>query len=216
MAKSTTRSRQAAASARAVSRRRRRNLMWLWGLGSVTAIAVVVAVILSVAGGSGGTSPGSTTRSGDLAPDFSFTLYQGERDLGAETLDLSQLRGKPVVLNFWAGACPPCRAEMPDLQMFYEDSQDQVTLIGIDVGRFLNLGSKRDAENLLRELNITYAAGFTNDGGVVREYEVLGMPTTVFIDSKGEIFEKWTGILNRDILDSLTNAMLKKESRGRS
>ncbi len=70
-------------------------------------------------------SPHKFAGSGDLAPNFSFTLYQGEDKLGAEKLDLAQLHGKPIVLNFWAGLCPPCRAEMPDLQSFYDESKDQ-------------------------------------------------------------------------------------------
>ncbi len=88
--------------------------------------AIVVAVILSaVFGGSDTTSSGGTAGSEDLAPNFSFTLYQGEDKLGAEKLDFAQLHGKPIVLNFWAGLCPPCRAEMPDLQSFYDESKDQ-------------------------------------------------------------------------------------------
>ena len=94
----------------------------------------------------------------DLAPSFTFTLYQGENKLGARELDLAQLRDKPVVLNFWAGLCPPCRAEMPDLQAFYDQFKDRVTLIGIDLGRFTGLGSEQDARDLLQDLDITYPA----------------------------------------------------------
>ena len=198
-------------TARANSQRRRRYYRWLAGLGGTALGAIVVAVILSsVFGASDTTSSGASE---DLAPNFSFTLYQGEDKLGAEKLDFAQLQGKPIVLNFWAGLCPPCRAEMPDLQRFYDESKDQVTLIGIDIGPFMGLGSHREARNLLRELDITYPAGFTNDRGIVRKYEVLSMPTTVFIDSQGEIFERWTGALNRDILASITDAMLHREGK---
>lgn len=159
MAKGRTVSR-VADSAWANSQRRPSYLQWLVGLGGVTLGAIVVAVILSaVFGGSDTTSSGGTAGSEDLAPNFSFTLYQG-----AEKLDFAQLHGKPIILNFWAGLCPPCRAEMPDLQRFYGESKEQVTLIGIDIGRFMGLGSHRDARNLLRELDITYPTGFTNDG----------------------------------------------------
>ena len=78
------------------------------GLGGVTLGAIVVAVILSaVFGGSDTTSSGGTAGSEDLAPNFSFTLYQGEDKRGAEKLDFAQLHGKPIVLNFWAGLGPP-------------------------------------------------------------------------------------------------------------
>jgi thiol-disulfide isomerase/thioredoxin len=147
-----------------------------------------------------------------MAPDFSFTLYQGEVELGAEALDLSDLRGRPTVLNFWAGLCPPCRAELPDLQLFYEDFNDRVTVVGVDIGTFTGLGNQDDARNLLRELAINYPNGYTSDDSVVRRYQVLSMPTTFFINSKGEIFKKWNGALNRDILTEQTTELLNQES----
>ncbi len=64
----------------------------------------------------------------------------------------------------------------------------------------------------MRELGITYPAGFTLDSNVVREYKVLSMPTTVFINSRGEIFRKWSGALTRDVLTKVTTEMLAQES----
>ncbi|MCI0846078.1 MAG: TlpA family protein disulfide reductase [Chloroflexi bacterium] len=144
----------------------------------------------------------------DLAPNFTFTLYQGEGELGASELDLAQLRGEPVVLNFWAGLCPPCRAEMPDLQIFYEKFKGRATLIGIDIGQFTGLGTQKDAKELLEDLGITYPAGYTDDSSVVKNFKVLGMPTTVFIRADGTIFKKWSGALNEETLAKQTNAML--------
>ena len=57
-------------------------------------------------------------------------------------------------------------------------------------------------------VDITYPAGFTDDSSIVLKYKVLGMPTSVFIDSQGQIFEKWTGALNQDILIRTTNEIL--------
>ncbi len=208
MARGRARKRVAAAAV-ASSRRRQRNGMLLGGVGVAGLLLVAVAAIFLVGGASGTDVPVAE----GVAPDFPFTLYQGEGELGAESLDFSHLQGKPVVLNFWAGLCPPCRAEMPDLQRFYEETQDDVTLVGIDVGRFNGLGNQRDAQNLLSELRITYPAGFTRDGSVMRRYEVLSMPTTVFVDSKGEIFETWSGLITRDILTEVTAAMLRAEAR---
>ena len=70
----------------------------------------------------------------DLAPEVSFALYQGESKLGAATLHLSILQGRPNVLNFWAGLCPPCRAELPNLQDFYDEFNDQVTVVSAYLG----------------------------------------------------------------------------------
>ncbi len=174
-----------------------------WGAGLLLTIMLV-----SCGGDSGTNDAASVATKKDLAPDFSFTLYQGESKLGAATLDLSSLQGRPIVLNFWAGLCPPCRAELPDLQDFYDEFNDRVTLVSVDLGQFTGLGTQEDAQNLLSELGITYPAGFTDDDNVVRQYKVLSMPTTVFINSQGEIFRKWSGALNRDVLTEVTTEML--------
>ena len=146
-----------------------------------------------------------------LAPNFSFNLYQGEDILGSETKQLSQLRGTPVVLNFWARLCPPCWAEMPELQEFSEEFQGRIILIGIDIGQFTGLGSPRDASKLLDSMGITYPAGFTDEEDIVEQYEVLAMPSTVFIDGRGKIFQKWTGALDRPTVTLLANAMLAQD-----
>ena len=148
----------------------------------------------------------------EFAPNFSFNLYQGEDILGSEIKDLSQLRGMPVVLNFWARLCPPCWTEMPELQEFHEESQERIILLGIDIGQFTGLGSPRDASKLLDSMGITYPTGFTDDGGVVEKFKVSAMPTTVFIDKQGRIFQKWTGALDRATVTRLAKAMLAQDS----
>ena len=163
--------------------------------------AVLFVILVLVACGT------SLTSDLDPAPDFQFSLYQGEDVLGGTELKLSDLRGKPLVLNFWAGLCPPCRLEMPDLQEFYDEYGDRVNLFGLDVGPFTGLGSNRAGKELLVELGISYPAGTTQDGSVVREYEILGMPTTVFITGDGKIFRRWGGLLNREKLVEITQAM---------
>ena len=180
------------------------------------ALAVVAFILVACGGGSDDTSqklPSVATGSEvqmdkDLAPNFDFTLFQGEAKLGGTDLDLRQLQGKPVILNFWAGLCPPCRAELPDLQEFYNEFGDRVALVGIDIGQFTGLGSLQDAKDLLEELDISYPAGFTDDRSVISKYKVFGMPTTIFIDADGEIFKKWGGALNAGVLRKQTNAML--------
>ena len=144
--------------------------------------------------------------------DFTFTLYQGQEHLGAESLNFSDLQGKPVILNFWAGLCPPCRAEMPEFQEFYDEYQDRVVLLGIDVGQFTALGNREDAQALLQGLGVTYPTGFTEDPAIMRNFKVLGMPTTVFVDSDGKIFRSWTGALNLERLSEITDDMLSQET----
>ena len=187
--------------------------------GTVAIIMTLLAIILVACGGnSGGTdkklpsisSGSAVTMDEDLAPNFTFTLFQGEDKLGAGQIDLAGLRGKPLILNFWAGLCPPCRAELPDLQEFYNEFSDRVTLVGIDLGQFTGLGSLRDAKNLLAELNITYPVASTQDSSVISKYKVFGMPTTIFIDAEGKIFKNWGGALNFDVLQDQSNKMLSQ------
>ena len=132
--------------------------------------------------------------------------------MDARHLNFSDLQGsKPTVLNFWAGLCPPCRAEMPDLQSFHEAFNERVILLGVDIGRFTNLGTTEDAQKLLRDLSITYPAGYPPDGEFLKGYEILLMPTTVFITADGKIFRKWDGPLSSDTLAKITNEMLQAQ-----
>ena len=188
--------------------------------GAIAIFLAVLAVILVACGGGSGDSvktlpslsSGSEVQMDkDRAPNFAFTLYQGEELLGASELEIHQLpQGKPIVLNFWAGLCPPCRAEMPDLQKFSDEFEDRLTLLGIDLGKFTGLGSQEDAQDLLEELGVTYPTGYTDDASVIKDYRVFGLPATIFIDSDGMIFKNWGGALNLEVLRDQSNAMLSQ------
>ncbi len=145
------------------------------------------------------------------AADFRFVLFQGDDALGATEMALSELEGRPLVLNFWARLCTPCWSEMPELQDFYEEYADRVRLLGIDVGQFTGLGSHRDAGKLLDSLGITYPAGYTDDAQVVRDYRIRAMPTTAFITAEGEVFRLWTGSITREEVTAIVREMLDTE-----
>ena len=113
-----------------------------------------------------------------------------------------------MVLNFWAGLCPPCRAEMPEFQDFADEYEGRATLVGVDLGQFFALGSEEDAVALLRELGVTYPAGSTDDGNLVRELGVLGLPATFFVAADGSLHRKWQGVLNGEKLAEITDEML--------
>lgn len=175
-----------------------------WAVLVSALMILLVACGTSAAGPANGGPPGPN---GGATGDFPISVYTGASAVGGDQINFSDLEG-PIVLNFWAGLCPPCRAEMPDLQEFYEDFKDDALLIGVDVGQFTGLGNETDAVRLLEELEITYPTGFTTDGGVMQEFGVLSMPTTVFITADGEVFRKWSGALNRETLEEITNEML--------
>lgn len=144
------------------------------------------------------------------APDFPLVLYQGADQFGGREPRVNALLtdGRPLVLNFWGGLCPPCRSELPEFQKVYEQYGDRVAFFGLDMGQYTGLGSPDDARKLLRELNITYPAGTTEIKEVLYAYEVRGLPTTFFINAEGKIVQRWSGQLSGDKLAELVAGLL--------
>ena len=135
----------------------------------------------------------------DAAPDFAIIVSQGEDLLGGDNVAMASLLGqKPVVLNFWAAECPPCRAELPEFQEFHEEYGDRILVLAIDLGQFTNQGTPEQGRELLAELGVHMPAGYTEDAQILPKYKVLGLPTTIFINADGSIHNKWTGALNKD------------------
>ena len=145
------------------------------------------------------------------APDFSFEAYQGADLVGGETVQFSQIiaGGKPVVLNFWAAQCPPCRVEMPEFDHAWQAARDRVLLVGLDVGPLINLGTRAEGEALAQELGVTYPVGTTSDATVMQRYQVLGMPSTLFITPQSQIVRQWTGSLDEAALNDLIDELLQ-------
>jgi len=168
---------------------------WRWlVLTAVSLLAITIVLQSRVFGPAAAPAGGPAI----LAPDFELTLYQGADVLGGEQLNFSDLftQRKPVVLNFWAGLCPPCRAEMPGFDSVYSELSDQFVLIGIDIGPFVGLGSRDEGRNLLRDLGLTYPAETTFATTVLADYRVRGMPTTVFLTAAGEIIQTQAGLMS--------------------
>ena len=189
----------------------------------VPMFAAAAMALMALAGACGGSSGGDATptfttevedKALDLkpAPDFTINAYQGSDVLGGETLKLSDLQGKPLALNFWGGLCPPCRAELPDFQAFYDTHKDQINMFGLDVGALFGLGARDDGKTLLEELGITFPAGYTDDEDIVKKYRVLGIPATAFITADGDLYRLWQGPLNEEKLAEITEEMLAATS----
>jgi thiol-disulfide isomerase/thioredoxin len=190
---------------------------------TLAAVGVAVFALLAACGGPVADEPATPTTAIDSQdtpgasgvtlelPDLAITAYQRGDELGGEEVTLSGLvgLGKPVVLNFWAALCPPCRAEMPDFQEVYDERHDEVTIIGIDIGQQQYLGSREDAKKLLVDLGVTYPAGTTFDEGVVRDFRVVGMPTTFFINTDGSLLRAWSGLLTKAKINELIDEMLE-------
>lgn len=152
-----------------------------------------------------GQPAGSAEIAAKLPLDITIETYRGADALGGESVLLSDVlaQGKPVAVNFFAGLCPPCRAEMPHLQEVYDAHADRFILIGVDIGPFTGLGTNSDGLQLIEDLNVTFPTGSTQDRDLVRQFKVLGMPSTTFIKPDGTILRKWDGALTRDKMEEL-------------
>ena len=183
---------------------------------ALLAIAAIAAALALAACGtdaapSASQSPDAAAGAVSLeTPDLEISVYQGQETLGGDSAALSDAlaHGKPVVLNFWAALCPPCRAEMPEFQRVHERRGGEVTILGVDIGPQQFLGTREEGRALLRDLGVTYAAGTTYNETVARDFEILGMPTTIFIRADGSVARKWSGVINEEKLNELVDELV--------
>ena len=130
--------------------------------------------------------PGSTTQGDIPAPQKGFLAP----DFELETLDhtvykLSDLRGNPVLINFWASWCPPCRSEMPAIQNVYDEYRDQgFEVLAVNSTHQDSLG---DAITFAQIRRLTFPILLDRDGSVGNLYEIRSLPTSYFIDKNGII-----------------------------
>ena len=134
-------------------------------------------------GTTGGMIP--APQKGFLAPDFALETGEGE------IIRLSELRGRPVILNVWASWCAPCRAEMPALQRVFQAYQAQgVEILGLNSTA---QDDRQKAQAFAAEQGLTFPILFDTDGEATRLYAVRALPTTFFIDAQGIIQEVVAG-----------------------
>ncbi|MCP9487219.1 MAG: TlpA family protein disulfide reductase [Gaiellaceae bacterium MAG52_C11] len=157
--------------------------------GQVLAVGVVVALlgllIWKVAKGDDNAVTGSLAEGKPAAaPAFTLAKLDGDGEL-----TLQSLRGKAVVLNFWASWCGPCKDETPLLQRSWERWEGKgVVFVGIDVKDF-----RGDARSFLRKFGVTYPNVYDGKGSTVGRYGVTGFPETYFIDARGRVVYRIAG-----------------------
>jgi peroxiredoxin len=111
------------------------------------------------------------------APDFTLKSQKGDN------LKLSELRGKVILINFWASWCGPCRQEMPVLNELYQHYRPlDFTILGVNVEQ-----NSDDAKSLLKDVSVSFPILFDNKNKVSKLYDVKGMPSTVLVDRDGNI-----------------------------
>ena len=133
---------------------------------------------------------GPAPRVGEVAPDFTV------RDIDGNLHKLSDYRGRPVWLNFWASWCPPCRAENPDIQAVYDANRDAgLAVLGIAIGE--DSGTVKDYAG---RAGLTYTIGLDGGTDIAATYRIVGIPTHFFIDKDGILRDWRIGSMSKDTM----------------
>lgn len=171
--------------------------MWIAG-------AIIVAIVLTAyfRGGGGSAATGPAALSGQQAPSFSVPAMSGG------SAGLSSYRGRIVVMNLWASWCPPCRAEMPDLQRLYQAYRSKnLVVLGVDQGE-----SAQRVSAFAGSLAIHYPILLDEQQQYGRVYAALGLPTTVIIDRNGVVVRGFDGPLSYAQMVSAVAPLLGKHT----
>jgi len=141
---------------------------------------------------------GSTIpQEGQPAPDFELVTLEGE------TVKLSDYKGKKVILNFWATWCPPCKAEMPHMQEFYEKNKEQgIEILAVNLTNLDN--GKTDIKKFVEDYELTFTIPLDEEGVVGMQYQSFTIPTSYIIDTSGVISKKIVGPMNEEMMSTLT------------
>ena len=138
------------------------------------------------------------------AADFTLALLNGE------TVRLSDLRGKVVIVDFWASWCAPCRQESAVLNRAYAAYADRpVEFVGVNVW-----DTENSAELFLVEFGVEYPAGVDPGGDIALNYGVRGIPDKLFIDANGVIRHKYVGPMPEDVLHATLDSLLADAESG--
>ncbi len=157
-------------------------------LAGAAVLVVALVVLVPLFRGSGSRPAGPTGLAGDRAPVFDL-----HDDRGAP-VSLAQYRGRVVVMNLWASWCPPCRAEMPDLQRFADAYASRgVVVVGVNEGE-----SPERARAFAQSLKIAFPIWIDDRQQYGRVYAALGMPTTVVVGRDGVVVRGFDGALTLD------------------
>ncbi len=158
------------------------------GLLTVAVLAVVTVGLVVAAQ----LDDGPTGAEQERVPDFRFEVFDGTTfSLAEHFVD----DGRPVVLNFWASWCPPCRAEMPDFDLVAQ-ARPEVRFIGVAVDDI-----ESNARAFAAEIGVSYLLGFDPTGQAHLTLPFVALPTTWIINADGVIVHKVQGIMTADLLE---------------
>lgn len=157
---------------------------WLYWIAGAIIVAIVLWQVFRPQGGSQAAGPAALQ--GRMAPSFAVPSLEGS------VSGLGQYRGRIVVMNLWASWCPPCRAEMPDLQHLYQAySSQNVVVLGVDQGE-----SAQRVSAFAQSLGIHYPILLDQQQQYGRVYAALGLPTTIVVNRQGVVVRGFDGPLS--------------------
>jgi cytochrome c biogenesis protein CcmG/thiol:disulfide interchange protein DsbE len=183
--------------ARAALSSRERVQLFVQCTAIVAALAIVPRLVAKASGGdvSGATSTGA-------APNVHAALLANGPD-GQQSIDLASLRGRVVVLDFWATWCGPCNVTSPILDAFAKaHAAEGVTVLGISQDT-----DQDDVRSWLTHHQVSYLVAHDSDGTAGRAFSVSNLPTVVFVDREGNIRAKRVGVTQRGELEKLLAAV---------
>ncbi|MCS6871660.1 MAG: TlpA disulfide reductase family protein [Anaerolineae bacterium] len=141
--------------------------------------------------------------SSGMAPTFRLPLYNGD------VFDLSEQRGKVVLINFWASWCGPCRSEAAELNAVWDTFRNQdFAMVGIGY-----LDNERDARAFLAEFGVEYPTGHDDRSVIARAYRIRGVPETFLINRRGEIAHVIIAPTTINVLRPLIEQLLAEDAQ---
>jgi peroxiredoxin len=160
-------------------------------------ITLAVALLLGGCEGSGSDSARGIDQ-GDRAVDFTLKTLNGRE------VSLDDYLGSPVLINFWAAWCPPCRAEIPDLAAAYRVHQaDGLVILGVSVQ-----DKPEIVEPFIEYMGMTYPVLLDTDAQVMNTYRLLGLPTTIVVNREGRILARHSGIITPEQIEGYLDDLL--------
>lgn len=173
-------------------------------------IAIVVVAIVFVAVLAFGMRRAATDRPDGVAPDFEMQFFNGYEWEDAPAAQLSDFKGRPVVLNFWASWCVECKIEADLLEQTWQRYRDDgVVFLGV---AYIDVEPK--SIGYLEEYNITYPNAPDLRSSISSKYDITGVPETFFIDKEGNVVHIQLGPVNENMLTGLIDQMLVTEVEG--
>ncbi len=171
-----------------------------WPVIAVAVVAIVFVGILAF-----GMKNAAVDRPDEVAPDFEMQFFTGYEWENQATASLSDFKGRPVILNFWASWCVECRVEADLLERTWQAYRDDgVVFLGV---AYIDVEPKSLA--YLEEFNITYPNAPDLRSLISSKYDITGVPETFFINQAGEVVHIQLGPVNETMLTGLINQMLE-------